>query len=182
VVVPVRRVLQAGAVVLLLALVGLFAKSLLDNHTSISTQLADGRHPVAPDFTLNTIPGPGTATLSSFRGKVVVLNFWASWCGPCKDEAPALEELSKKYAGRVVVVGLDSQDATGDARSFAERYHLTYPIVHATGNEIYRRWGLAAFPETFILDRDQRVVHHFAGPVTAADVEAQLAPLLGSGA
>jgi cytochrome c biogenesis protein CcmG, thiol:disulfide interchange protein DsbE len=179
VVVPVRRVLQAGAVLLLLALVGLFAKSLLDNHTSISTQLANGQHPTAPDFTLDKIPGPGKTTLSSFRGKVVVLNFWASWCDPCKTEAPALEELSKKYAGKVVVVGLDSQDATGDARSFANRYHLSYPLVHAAGNEIYQRWGLTGFPETFILDRNQRVVHHFPGQVSAADVEAQLRQLLG---
>lgn len=137
----------------------------------------------APGFASKRVDVSGkTLDLASLRGKPVVLNFWASWCGPCKDEAPALEELSKKYAGRVVVVGLDSQDATGDARAFAERYHLTYPIVHATGNEIYQRWGLAAFPETFILDRNQRVVHHFAGPVTAADVEAQLGPLLGSSA
>jgi cytochrome c biogenesis protein CcmG/thiol:disulfide interchange protein DsbE len=182
VVVPVRRVLQAGAVLLLLALVGLFAKSLLDNHTSVSTQLADGRHPAAPNFTLDKIPGPGTTTLSSFRGKVVVLNFWASWCDPCKTEAPALEELSKKYAGKVVVVGLDSQDATGDARAFASRYHLSYPLVHASGNAIYQRWGLSGFPETFILDQRQRVVHHFPGEVTAAEVEAQLRQLLGSSA
>jgi len=178
----VRRVLQAGAVVLLLALVGLFAKSLLDNHTSVAAEIADGNHPVAPDFQLANIQGGGDTKLSSFRGKVVVLNFWASWCGPCKDEAPALEELSQKYAGRLAVVGVDSEDATGDARAFAERYHLTYPLVHASGTGVYNRWGLTGFPETFILDRDGHVVHHFPGPVSAADVEAQIRPLLGSSA
>jgi cytochrome c biogenesis protein CcmG/thiol:disulfide interchange protein DsbE len=169
-------------VLLLLALVALFAKSLLDNHTSIAAQVADGQHPVAPDFTLDRIPGPGQTSLSSFKGKVVVLNFWASWCGPCKDEAPALEELSKKYAGRMVVVGLDSQDNTGDARAFAERYHLTYPLVHASGNALYDRWGLTAFPETFILDRNMRVTYHFAGPISATGVENQVTRLLGAGA
>ena len=94
--------------VLLLALVGLFAKSLLDNHTSVAAEVANGNHPAAPDFRLADIQGGGDTTLSSFRGKVVVLNFWASWCGPCKDEAPALEELSQKYAGRLAVVGVDA--------------------------------------------------------------------------
>ena len=166
--------------VLLLALVALFAKSLLDNHTSVSAEIADGNHPAAPDFTLPNIRSAGDTTLSSFRGKVVVLNFWASWCGPCKDEAPALEELSQKYAGRLAVVGVDSEDATGDARAFAERYHLTYPLVHASGTGVYHRWGLTAFPETFILDRNGHVVHHFPGPVSAADVESEIRPLLGN--
>jgi cytochrome c biogenesis protein CcmG/thiol:disulfide interchange protein DsbE len=173
-------VLQTGAVVLLLALVGLFAKSLLDNHTSVSAELADGNHPAAPDFMLSNIRGGGDTRLSSFRGKVVVLNFWASWCDPCKDEAPALEELSQKYAGRVAVVGVDSEDATGDARAFADRYHLTYPLVHSSGTGVYRQWGLSGFPETFIVARDGHVVHHFPGPVSAADVESQIRPLLGS--
>jgi cytochrome c biogenesis protein CcmG, thiol:disulfide interchange protein DsbE len=180
--VPVRRVLQAGAVLLLLALVGLFAKSLVDSHTSIATQVADGKHPAAPIFTLGTIGRGGDTTLSSFRGKVVVLNFWASWCDPCKDEAPALEELSQKYGSRLAVVGVDSQDTTADAAAFAARYHLTYPLVHAAGNEIYRRWGLSGFPETFILDRTLHVVHHFPGPVDAQAVEAEIGPLLGGAA
>jgi cytochrome c biogenesis protein CcmG/thiol:disulfide interchange protein DsbE len=109
-----------------------------------------------------------------------VLNFWASWCDPCKTEAPALQELSQKYAGRMTVVGLDSQDDTGDARDFARRYHLTYPLVHAGGSSIYHRWGLSGFPETFIIDSRGRVIHHFPGEVSAADVEQQLKPLLGN--
>ncbi|HWG83586.1 MAG TPA: TlpA disulfide reductase family protein [Gaiellales bacterium] len=178
--VPIRRVLQAGAVILLAALIGLFAKSVIDNQTSIAADVADGGHPMAPDFTLQNVNGHGTTTLSSLRGKPVVLNFWASWCDPCKTEAPALQELSQKYAGRMTVVGLDSQDDTGDARDFARRYHLTYPLVHAGGSSIYHRWGLSGFPETFIIDSRGRVIHHFPGEVSAADVEQQLKPLLGN--
>ena len=133
-----------------------------------------------PNFTLRNVNGHGTTTLSSLRGKPVVLNFWASWCDPCKTEAPALQELSQKYAGRMTVVGLDSQDDTGDARDFARHYHLTYPLVHAGGSSIYHRWGLSGFPETFIIDSRGRVVHHFPGEVSAADVEQQLKPLLGN--
>jgi peroxiredoxin len=80
------------------------------------------------------------------------------------------------------VVGVDSEDATGDARAFADRYHLTYPLVHASGTGVYHRWGLTGFPETFILDRSGHVVHHFPGQVSAADVEGQIRPLLGSAA
>jgi cytochrome c biogenesis protein CcmG/thiol:disulfide interchange protein DsbE len=173
-------VLQVCAVALLVGLIGLFAKSLLDNQTSVTALVADGQHPMAPNFTLDKIASDGTASLSSFRGKVVVLNFWASWCDPCKTEAPALEELSHEYAGRVTVVGVDSEDTTSDARAFADRYHLTYPLVHAQGSEIYHRWGLTGYPETFIIDASGRVVHHFPGEVTGADVQQQLRPLLGN--
>jgi cytochrome c biogenesis protein CcmG, thiol:disulfide interchange protein DsbE len=168
-------------VLLLAALIGLFAKSLLDNHTSVAAEIADGGHPTAPNFTLPDISGHGTTSLSAFRGKVVVLNFWASWCDPCKTEAPALQEIASKYGSRgVAVVGVDSQDATSDARAFAERYHLRYPLVHAQGTGIYHRWGLSAYPETFIIDAKGRVVHHFAGPVTGQIVEQQIAPLLAN--
>ena len=178
--VRIRRVLQVCAVALLAALIGLFAKSLLDNQTSVAAQVADGQHPAAPNFTLDRIAGGGTTSLVSFRGTVVVLNFWASWCDPCKSEAPALEELSKKYGDRLAVVGVDSEDTTSDARAFAARYHLTYPLVHAQGSSIYHRWGLTGYPETFIIDSSGHVVHHFDGPVTGADVEQELRGLLGN--
>ena len=165
---------------LLAAMIGLFAKSLLDNHTSVAAEIADGQHPTAPNFTLPDISGHGSTSLSSFRGKVVVLNFWAAWCSPCKTEAPALQEIAAKYDGRVEVLGVDSEDATSDARDFARRYHLRYPLVHAQGTGIYQRWGLTGYPETFIINPKGQVVHHFAGPVTGETVEQQIQPMLAS--
>jgi len=76
--------------------------------------------------------------------------------------------------------GLDSQDDTGDARDFARHYHLTYPLVHAGGSSIYHAGGCPASPRRFIIDSRGRVVHHFPGEVSAADVEQQLKPLLGN--
>lgn len=164
---------------LLAALVGLFVKSLIDNQTSVASLVADGKEPSAPDFTLTRLDGSGESSLSDFRGKVVILNFWASWCDPCKEEAPLLQELSKEYEARdVVVLGVDSQDTTGDARDFASRYGLDYPLVHASGSAVYNQWGLTGFPETFLISGDGRVVHHFPGPVDGQDVKTVLDPIL----
>ncbi len=179
--VHVRRALQIAAVLLLAGMVGLFVKSLIDNGTTVSAMVADGKRPTAPDLTLERLDGSGTMSLAGLRGKVVVLNFWASWCGPCKDEAPLLQELSVQYRDRgVVVLGIDSQDATSDGRSFADRYGITYPLLHTAGSDLSHRWGVTGYPETFLIDRQGRVVHHFAGAVTGSDVKSQLDPLLGS--
>jgi cytochrome c biogenesis protein CcmG, thiol:disulfide interchange protein DsbE len=178
----VRRMLQIAAVLLLAVLVALFAKSLIDNQTSVAALVADGKEPAAPDFTLSKLDGSGQASLSDYRGKVVILNFWASWCDPCKDEAPLLQELSREYAHRnVVVLGVDSQDTTGDAKAFAGRYGLDYPLVHASGSSLYDRWGLSGFPETFLIAANGKVVHHFPGPVDGTDVKAILDPMLTTG-
>jgi cytochrome c biogenesis protein CcmG/thiol:disulfide interchange protein DsbE len=122
----------------------------------------------APGFRLPRIDTPGKLSLGSYRGKAVVLNFWASWCVPCKQEAPRLEAASRKWAGRgVVVIGVDSQDFTGDARRFAERYRLTYPLVHDGPGRTRERYGVSGFPETFFVDRRGRIVgDHIQGPVS----------------
>ena len=174
------RFLQVGAISLLALLVGLFVKGLIDAETTVAAQLKDGKRPQAPDFTLPALDGRGDVSLSQFRGRVVLLNFWASWCDSCKDEAPLFNQLSESYSGRgVVVVGVDVQDFLADARAFARTYHIVYPQVHSSDNGIYRRWGLTGLPETFLIGRDGVVRHHFPGQVSGAEVRAQLDPLLG---
>jgi cytochrome c biogenesis protein CcmG/thiol:disulfide interchange protein DsbE len=125
----------------------------------------------APNFTLSRIDKSGTLQLASLRGKVVVLNFWASWCFPCKQEAPTLAAASRRYAGRVVVLGVDVNDFAGDARRFARRYGLDYPIVHDNHNVTSPAYGLTGLPETFFIDRTGRVVVHVAGQVNATEVQ-----------
>jgi cytochrome c biogenesis protein CcmG/thiol:disulfide interchange protein DsbE len=174
-----RRALQIVAVLLLAGMVGLFVKSLIDNGTTISALVADGKHPAAPKVDLEKLDGGGTMSLASLRGKIVVLNFWASWCGPCKDEAPLLQQISLQYADQgVVVLGIDSQDASSDGRAFAGRYHLTYPLLHTAGSDLSHRWGVTGYPETFLIDRGGRVVRHFPGAVSGSDVTHALKPLL----
>ncbi len=166
--------LQVVVVALLALVVGVLLKGVLAGSSTVSAQLRDGKRPPAPNFTLDTLDG-GTFTLSSTRGKPVVLNFWASWCGPCKDEAPVLAELAHRYGRKLDIVGVNSQDDIGDARSFAQRYGLDFTVVHDTG-PVYRKWGLGGLPETFVIAPDGKVVKHFPGQITGSDLEQALQP------
>ena len=126
----------------------------------------------APDFTLNRVDRAGKLQLASLRGKVVVLNFWASWCYPCNQEAPALEAATRKWGNRVVVLGVDVNDPVGDARGFARKFKLSYPLVHDNHNITSPRYGLTGLPETFFIDRTGKLVVHVAGQVEAPDIQA----------
>lgn len=132
----------------------------------------------APDFALPTLDG-GTFRLSEQRGKVVVLNFWASWCAPCREEAPALErmwrEYSARYPDRIVFFGVSHADAPSDSQGFIDRYAITYPNAADTRGEVTGRlYRITGVPETFVIDADGQVVRFFFAAVT----EAQLRPVL----
>ena len=161
--------LKLGAQALAVALVvGLFALLIWKVAQGSQKEAAPGK--LAPDFTLGRIGGPGELQLSSLRGKPVVLNFWASWCHPCKQEAPALQALSKRWGKQLVVLGVDVNDFQGDARGFMRRYGLTYPVVHDNKNKTTPKYGLIALPETFFIDRRGRIVEHVPGEVRAQDL------------
>jgi len=163
--------LKLGAQALAVALVlGLFALLIWKVAQGSHKEAAPGKP--APDFTLSRIGGPGELQLSSLRGKAVVLNFWASWCSPCKREAPALQAVSKTWGKRVVVLGVDVNDFQGDARGFMRKYGLTYPVVHDNKNVTTPKYGLTGLPETFFLDRRGRIVEHVPGEVRAADLNS----------
>ena len=119
----------------------------------------------APAFSLRRLDGGGTLTLASLRGKPVVLNFWASWCIPCKAEAKALEQAYTQYGGRVAFVGVDYHDVYGDARRFVAAHALTFPMVRDGSGDVTGRYGVSQVPETYILDRRGHVVAHLAGPI-----------------
>ena len=171
-----KLVAQGVAVGLVALLFILLAWTLL---TEEGGDLADaasrGERPQAPDFTLERLDRDGELTLSSLRGKAVVVNFWASWCGPCKEEAPFLEQVWQQNRKReLVVVGLDAKDFRGDARRFARRFGLTFPIVFDGPGDTANDFGVTGFPETFVLDREGRVVEAFAGAVNAKEDRVRL--------
>ena len=176
----VRRILQVAAVLVLVGLVGIFALSLRESSASVRTQVGDGGAPQAPDFALRGVEDDGTVRLSDHRGDVVIVNFWASWCDPCKDETPLLVDWATRYRDRgLTVIGVDAQDFVGDARRFAREYGVEYPLGHDSDGEQMRRWGVTGFPETFVVDRDGRVAHAFPpGPVEDQDLREVVLPML----
>jgi cytochrome c biogenesis protein CcmG, thiol:disulfide interchange protein DsbE len=165
---PLRTGAEVAAVAAVLGLLALLIwKVAHQEHSKIPQQVAKGSQPVAPAFSLERLDRPGTLSLASFKGKAVVLNFWASWCGPCRDEVPSLERAWNRYRARgLVVLGVDQQDLTSDARAFARKYHMTYPIVRDGPGHVVSSYGLTGVPETFFVDRRGRVVGHVAAAIS----------------
>lgn len=117
---------------------------------------------------------PPRVTLATLRGQPAAINFWASWCAPCNREAPGLERLSRSFAGRARIVGVDYEDGAKQARGFVRRHGWTFPILvdpNGTAGERYRLIGL---PETFILDRRGRVAQVLRGQQDEASVRRAL--------
>ena len=165
---------QVAAVVIVAALLGLLGWKLTRGESEVTSQLDRGGSPEAPAFTLERLDGKGELELASLRGKAVVLNFWASWCGPCKDETPLLEEGWKRWQDKdVVFVGVDVKDFRGDAREFLARYGVTYRNVYDGKGSTVGRYGVTGFPETYFIDAAGNVRLRIAGPVEdAAELDA----------
>jgi len=106
----------------------------------------------APDLSIQTLNGKGNVSLASLRGKVVVVDFWATWCAPCKEAFPKLEQLSKQNSGSVVVVGVAADDAKDGVLEFARAQGATFPVGWDDGHVLAKRWNVKKMPTTFIVD------------------------------
>jgi cytochrome c biogenesis protein CcmG, thiol:disulfide interchange protein DsbE len=180
-----RRLLSPVPIAVLVAVVALLALlaygiSSTGGDASIEQALASGDRPRAPNITLPRLDGRGTASLADFRGRVVVLNYWASWCDPCRAESPLLERWHRRMARRGgTVLGIDVLDVTSDARAFVRRYGLTYPMLRDADGETQSEFGVVAYPETLVIDRAGRVAALERGPVDEAFMRREVEPLLG---
>lgn len=155
----------------------------------IVSSVAAGKRPLASAFRLpviwsasSTWPprlrraiADGRLSLAELRGYPVVINFWASWCVPCKQEAPRFVAAARAYAGKVAFLGIDAQDFTSDAHRFLRRFHVNYVSVRDRSGSTISAYGLTGFPETYFLDRRGRIVAHKIGASSRADLDAYIA-------
>jgi peroxiredoxin len=118
----------------------------------------------APDFTLPDLEGK-LHGLADFRGRVVVLNFWATWCPPCIDEMPSLERLHQAMADRgLAVIAVSVDERFSDVPAFVERFDLTFSVLYDEGKKVSRKYQTFKYPETYILDREGRLKSKVVGP------------------
>ena len=156
----VQRVAQLAALIGVAALLALLIwKVAFGRTTGAADELAEGKLVHAPAFTLDRLDRDGQLAVADLKGKAVVVNFWASWCIPCRDEAPVLQKTYERYRDRgLVVLGVDVNDFRQDARRFMKRYGLSYPVVYDGKGSTVGKWGVRGFPETFFVDRTGKLV------------------------
>jgi cytochrome c biogenesis protein CcmG, thiol:disulfide interchange protein DsbE len=169
-VLTLKRKVQALTVVVVLALAGVLGWRIATREGGVDVH--QGKAVPAPALALARLDAPGSLSLASLRGKVVAVNFWASWCGPCRDEAPLLEQTWKRDRGMgLVVLGVDANDYAGDARTFMRKHGLTYPVLHDAHGSTLGHWGVPGLPTTFVVDRRGRVVAKVIGGLRVGDNE-----------
>lgn len=134
----------------------------------------------APDFTLKTMRG-GNFKLSEHRGEVVMINFWASWCGPCRQEMPLLEDLYKRYKdGGFTLLGVNVEEDSSQAQKLLKEIRVTFPILYDSSNKVSALYKVEAMPSTIIVDRDgnMRYLHHGYLPGYEDEYQKQVRELI----
>ena len=151
----------------------------------LSNAIIEGKRPAAPALPTDPVTdssqlpdwyaADGDQQAAGPDNEVLVVNWWASWCGPCKDEAPVLQEVADDYDGRVTVVGLNAgaEDLKSDARGFAREHEITFPLVRGTRSD-KDAWGVGGYPETFVVGTDGKISSFINGPVDSRSLRALL--------
>ena len=141
--------------------------------------VVDAKPAPLPDGQLAAVDGAGfEAVMSGLKGRPVVVNVWASWCGPCRVEAPLLDRAAEAYRGRVAFIGVDSKDRRGDAEDFLRRYGIDYLNLFDADGSVRALLGLRGFPTTYFFDRDGRLVASVFGGVSEQRLAAGVKDLL----
>jgi cytochrome c biogenesis protein CcmG/thiol:disulfide interchange protein DsbE len=158
-----------------LAVIGLLGYGLLNKTTEA---LEPGE--TVPATPLPKLEGQGSGSVADYRGGWVLVNVWASWCPPCRDESPTLERFYRAHGDqRFAILGIDSNDLSDDALSFIRKYGITYPQLRdGSGDYSQDELGTTCVPESFLVGPDGKLVLHRLGPVTAAYLDSNVAPYL----
>jgi cytochrome c biogenesis protein CcmG, thiol:disulfide interchange protein DsbE len=169
-----------AALLVVAAIVGVASGSLNGAPPTAAGTAPAAQPAAAPAFTLGALAAPGLGgpagpakgsqrvSLSQYPGRPLIVNFWASWCGPCQQETPLLASFYKAHGGQVAIVGVDSNDTNAKAIAFLQAKGVTYPIGVDPQLATADAYDVAAFPQTFFLDSAHRVVDRVFGPLTTA--------------
>jgi peroxiredoxin len=134
----------------------------------------------APDFTLGTLDG-GEVSLSDFRGQGVLINFWATWCGPCRIEMPEIVRAYEAHSDTgftVLAVNLTDQDALEDVQAFVEEFGMTFPVLLDSNGEISRLYGLLGLPMSVFVDREGRIARIYIGLMSGEQIDEFVGEIL----
>jgi thiol-disulfide isomerase/thioredoxin len=150
--------------------VAVFAAAIIAVSLATSSSAAPPPAPVAPGFTVAALGGPGNVSLTQYRGKPVIVNFWASWCDPCKTETPLLASWYKQEHGKIALLGLDENDTSAKALAFAHAKGVSYTLGFDPLMSVAGAYALSALPQTYFLNAQHRIVLHVLGAMTKADL------------
>jgi len=171
--------LAVGLVVIALVALLVYGVTSSGPSRTLDSQLARGQTPAAPDLALTALDSGKPRALADYKGKVVLLNVWASWCEPCKRESPLLERWHQRMKGQGgLVLGVDTLDIKDDALGFISKYNLTYPQLNDREGTAIKKLGTAQYPESFVVDRSGRITALQRGPIDEAWLRRHVAPLL----
>jgi cytochrome c biogenesis protein CcmG, thiol:disulfide interchange protein DsbE len=150
--------------------IAVFAAAIIAVSLLTSSSAAAPSAPVAPSFKVAALGAQGNISLSQYQGKPVIVNFWASWCGPCQQETPLLASWYKQEHGQIALVGLDENDTTAKALSFAHAKGVTYTLGFDPLLTVASAYNIDGLPQTFFLNSSHRIVEHVLGAMTKADL------------
>jgi len=172
----VKKIVAVAVIVMGVLVAGIFFSGNEGNGSPVVTEVSEvSTSNEAPDFTLSDMRG-NEVSLSDFKGNIVIINFWATWCGPCRFEIPDLIDLQEKYNGDLVVLGVSlDYDGPSVVPQFAERLGISYPVLYGNGRVANRYGGVTGIPTTFIIDRDMNVYRRYIGyrPQTVFEKDIQ---------
>jgi thiol-disulfide isomerase/thioredoxin len=160
-----------------LAVLGLLGFGLIKKSSS-GTAIGD---PVPVD-SLSRLDAQGSGSLGDYRGRWVLVNVWASWCGPCREESPALQRFYARHRSKLAVLGVDTRDLTGDGRDFVAEHGLRYPQLRDGDGDYAHELGTTGVPESFLVGPSGKLVAHLPGPFPNDEaIAAFAAPAIGGG-
>jgi DsbE subfamily thiol:disulfide oxidoreductase len=170
------RLLPTLAIIAVIAVIALLGFGLAANN---ETEIAVGQ--AAPALEADRLDGSGTGSLTDYRGDWVLLNFWASWCEPCRTESPAIQTWFEEHQRDVQVVGMNTEDVTSDADAFVDEFGLTWDMLRDGEGERREEYGVYALPETFLIDPEGKIALIRRGTVDEKFLEDEVTPLIEDG-